>query len=79
IFYDIIFFQLQKKQINRVFMFRNIQAMRAIAAILVVLYHFAPHFSIATGSNIPNLLFSKWAFFGVDIFFVISGFVIANS
>lgn len=60
-------------------MFRNIQAMRAIAAILVVLYHFAPHFSIATGSNIPNLLFSKWAFFGVDIFFVISGFVIANS
>lgn len=60
-------------------MFRNIQAMRAIASILVVLYHFAPHFSIATGSSIPTLLFSKWAFFGVDIFFVISGFVIANS
>ncbi|ANR77018.1 hypothetical protein BBB57_01345 [Kosakonia sacchari] len=60
-------------------MFKNIQAMRAIAAVLVVLYHFAPHFSIAIDSSVPTFLFSKWAYFGVDIFFVISGFVITNS
>jgi peptidoglycan/LPS O-acetylase OafA/YrhL len=43
----------------------DIQAMRALAVVLVVLYH----------AGIPGV---HGGFFGVDVFFVISGFVITN-
>ena len=45
---------------------RDIQGLRALAVLAVVLYHFLP-------ALIPG------GFLGVDVFFVISGFVIANS
>jgi hypothetical protein len=45
-------------------MIKNLQVLRAIAALLVVLYHF-------------EFLGVKVGFFGVDIFFIISGFIIA--
>ncbi len=55
----------------------NIQALRALAAMLVVLYHLGPHYQHAGGSSDFLVSFAQWGFFGVDIFFVISGFVIS--
>ncbi len=54
---------------GRTFRF-DIQSLRAVSVLLVIFYHF--NFSI---SNIP--LFSG-GFIGVDIFFIISGYVISN-
>ncbi|MBD9387150.1 acyltransferase [Agrobacterium sp. AGB01] len=56
--------------------FTNIQSLRAIAAILVLCAHlggigrFVPEATVVEGLS--------WAVFGVDIFFVISGFIIAH-
>lgn len=55
----------------------NIQALRALAAVLVVVGHALKETeTIATivGRPAPNLSFIYWGF-GVDIFFVISGFI----
>jgi exopolysaccharide production protein ExoZ len=60
-------------------MHNNIQALRAVAAILVVLFH-SCNLYLKLGS--PILFFASVAFkgnIGVDIFFVISGFVIAHT
>lgn len=55
----------------------NIQVLRAIAAILVVLHHAFPHYQ-AMGTPLPWIEhISNWGFMGVDIFFVISGFIMA--
>ncbi len=55
----------------------NIQMLRAIAAILVVMHHLLPHY-MAMGGDIAIIhRVSQWGFVGVDIFFVISGFIIA--
>ncbi len=56
-------------------MIRNIQILRAFAALNVVAYHI-----IATSKNYDNeviffILLEGWGACGVDIFFVISGFV----
>ena len=48
----------------------DIQSLRAVSVILVIFYHFN-----FTYQNIP--LFSG-GFIGVDIFFIISGYVISN-
>lgn len=57
----------------------NIQALRAVAALLVVVGH-ALHetetISALVGRAAPDLSFIYWGF-GVDIFFVISGFIMA--
>lgn len=61
-------------------MFSNIQMLRAFAAIMIVLHHSAPHYKAMNGI-ISSLLIkiSTWSFTGVDIFFIISGFVIAHT
>ena len=60
-------------------MLLNIQALRAIAAILVVCYHALSHYNVMNGTNSIFIAISKWGFIGVDVFFVISGFVICQS
>ncbi len=56
---------------------RNIQMMRAIAALSVLLHHALPHYK-AMGGTSPTIMFlGKWGFVGVDIFFVISGYIMA--
>ncbi len=57
----------------------NIQALRAIAAIAVMLFHALPFYKDLVGVAMPfePLLFHGYA--GVDVFFVISGYVIAMS
>ncbi len=55
----------------------NIQFLRAAAALLVVLAHLHPHF-VKSGWLLSAFFgfFVKFAYAGVDIFFVISGYVI---
>jgi len=63
--------------VERLRLVLNIQALRALAAMLVVVYHLGPHYQHAGGSFDFLISFAQWGFFGVDIFFVISGFVIS--
>ena len=60
-------------------MILNLQALRAYAALLVVFHHGLPHLQ-AMGVN-PGWFESvaRWGFAGVDVFFVLSGYVIARS
>lgn len=55
----------------------NIQMLRAVAALLVVLHHALPHYEVMGGSFSPIKTLAHWGFAGVDIFFVISGFIMA--
>ena len=57
----------------------NIQALRGIAALMVVVYHARPHFSAMGLSNPIYESIANFGFIGVDIFFVISGFVMAKT
>lgn len=58
--------------------FTQIQCLRGIAAILVLLFHFAPQLErYELSFLLPKI--ESWGFWGVDIFFVLSGFVIALS
>ena len=55
----------------------NIQALRAIAALLVILHHSLPHYEVM-GGKLPFIkAISSWGFIGVDIFFIISGYIMA--
>lgn len=56
-------------------MFINIQFLRFFAVLQVVLFHAMPVFLESTGSTIVDGILSS-GFSGVDIFFVISGFII---
>lgn len=53
----------------------NLQVLRAVAALLVVLFHLQPTLNAAFGQS----LHVNFPAFGVDIFFVISGFVMFYS
>lgn len=55
----------------------NIQVLRAVAAIMVVLHHAFPHYEAMGGELVWLRSISNWGFVGVDIFFVISGFIMA--
>lgn len=62
---------------NTSYALHNIQVLRAIAAILVVMHHTFPHYK-AMGTPLPWIEhISTWGFVGVDMFFVISGFIMA--
>jgi peptidoglycan/LPS O-acetylase OafA/YrhL len=57
----------------------NLQALRGVACLLVVLYHLQT-FGARLGAN-PVVLdwFAWFGFAGVDLFFVVSGFIIAHT
>ncbi|MCX7291724.1 acyltransferase [Janthinobacterium sp.] len=59
--------------------FSSIQIIRAIAALSVVMFH--SHFAVASfpdeyKTTLPFIY--KWGYLGVDLFFVVSGFIIAH-
>jgi len=52
----------------------SLQFLRAFAAVLVAMYHFQPHWNlVAPDTTGPDL--SWFGFWGIDVFFVVSGFV----
>jgi exopolysaccharide production protein ExoZ len=55
--------------------FRSIHYLRGIAAVIVVIFHICATFP----SLDPNLAYTFWLQSGVDIFFIISGFVMIMS
>jgi peptidoglycan/LPS O-acetylase OafA/YrhL len=54
----------------------SVQSLRAIAAWMVVMHHVMQIFYDSRGTDWFSVLFSRYGSIGVDIFFVISGFVI---
>lgn len=56
--------------------FKSIDALRGIAAIAVVLYHLVFAFHVEYGYSSYPMLDFKYGFFGVELFFIISGYVI---
>jgi len=55
----------------------NIQMLRAVAALLVLLHHALPHYEVMGGEIGWIKTLSQWGFVGVDIFFIISGYIMA--
>jgi peptidoglycan/LPS O-acetylase OafA/YrhL len=51
--------------------------LRGAAAISVFFYHALPHYDSMNGTLVPFERVFQWGFAGVDVFFVISGFVMA--
>ncbi len=60
-------------------MFNNIQMLRALAAAMVLFYHAAAQYEAMHGASQLFVRFAGIGFTGVDIFFVISGFVAAHT
>jgi len=60
-------------------MLNNIQALRGIAALMVLCHHALPHFYAMGLSNAVFEFIAKFSYIGVDVFFVISGFVMAKT
>lgn len=61
-------------------MFQNIQILRAVAAVMVVLFHVVLWLPQPSGAApLIHQIFHSWGKSGVDLFFVISGFVIMLS
>jgi peptidoglycan/LPS O-acetylase OafA/YrhL len=55
-----------------------IQALRGLAALLVLFFHMSPHWDLVPMlANLTGPM--KWWFSGVDIFFALSGFVVYRS
>lgn len=60
-------------------MFNNIQMLRAVAAAMVLFYHATPQYQAMGGASRLFISFANVGYTGVDIFFVISGFVAAHT
>jgi len=60
-------------------MFKNIQMLRAVAAAMVFFYHADAHYQVLGGRFLLFSQFASIGYSGVDIFFVISGFVVAHT
>jgi len=60
-------------------MFKNIQMLRALAAAMVFFYHADAHYQALGGEFRLFSAFAGLGFSGVDIFFVISGFVVTHT
>ncbi len=63
--------------VQKTLLLNNIQMLRAIAALLVVFHHALPHYAVMGGEITLISSVGEWGFLGVDIFFVISGFIMA--
>lgn len=59
--------------------FKNIQLLRAVAAVLVFIFHAVAHYKAMGGASPFILGISTFGYAGVDIFFIISGFVAAHT
>jgi peptidoglycan/LPS O-acetylase OafA/YrhL len=57
----------------------EIDALRGIAALIVVLYHYTTRYDSLYGHTSSPFLSVPWGHYGVNIFFMISGFVIFMS
>ncbi len=55
-----------------------IQALRGIAALMVLFFHMHPHWNLLPWLSITTTA-TRWGFSGVDIFFTLSGFVVYRS
>lgn len=60
-------------------MLNSLQTLRAIAAWMVVLHHFAQIFFSFEEESWFVIFFAKYGLLGVDLFFIISGFVIYHA
>lgn len=58
-------------------MFQNIQMLRAVAALMVFFFHAGPQYQAMSGAWTGFEKLTRFGFSGVDVFFVISGFVAA--
>jgi exopolysaccharide production protein ExoZ len=59
-------------------MLKNIQTLRFLAALLVLLHHMQPPISAFSLNMLPEV-FNSFGFAGVDLFFVISGLIMAET
>lgn len=55
-----------------------IQALRGIAALMVLFFHMHPHWDLVPWLSVTTAV-TRWGFSGVDIFFALSGFVVYRS
>jgi len=55
-----------------------IQALRGIAALMVLFFHMHPHWDLVPVLAATGMV-TRWGFSGVDIFFALSGFVVYRS
>lgn len=55
-----------------------IQALRGIAALMVLFFHMHPHWDLVPWLSVTSVV-TRWGFSGVDIFFALSGFVVYRS
>jgi peptidoglycan/LPS O-acetylase OafA/YrhL len=56
--------------------FKELDALRGLAALSVVLFHYTAKYREFFGHTFPEILDLKYGYYGVAMFFIISGFVI---